>query len=179
MVLFKAGSDPVDGASMQPPQKSSATLVPVKAAPRRDPAPDSHGASTHAQTVNLKGKMGTRSRTRLLLVEDDEPLRFALKARLHHRGFNVTEATDGVVARCSLLCCHYDAVILDLDLPKSHGLDVLTDVGARKDLPPIVVLTGGDEYERGLALTLGARLVLRKPCSFDVLAAALDRLLGR
>jgi len=124
------------------------------------------------------GQAQPRSRTRLLLVEDDEPLRFALKARLIHRGFNVTEAGDGVVARCSLLCCQYDVVILDLDLPKRHGLDVLAEVGAKKELPPVLVLTGGGEHERGLAETLGARRVLRKPCSFEELSAALDDLLG-
>ena len=122
-------------------------------------------------------KRSTR-RSRILLVEDDEGLRFALKARLLHQGFHVELASDGVVARCSLLSCHYDAVVLDLGLPKSHGLDVLTDVSERKTLPPVIVLTGGDEHEQGLARTLGANVVLQKPCEFQDLTAAIERLLA-
>lgn len=159
---------------MQPTPNNFATLVPVPAA-RLPQAPP---GSTRGLVTDPKGKSVPRSRVRLLLVEDDELLRYALRARLNHRGFSVTEAGDGVVARCSLLSCQYDAVILDLDLPKSHGLDVLTEVSARKDLPPILVLTGGSEDERSLALSLGAKMALRKPCSFETLAAALDRLLG-
>ncbi len=119
----------------------------------------------------------TRRRARVLLAEDDAELRHALKARLFHHGFDVTAVFDGVSARWSLLSCRYDAVVLDLGLPKSHGLDVMTEVGCRKKLPPIVVLTGGDEHEQDLAMTFGASLVLQKPCPFKELASAIDRLL--
>lgn len=135
-------------------------------------------ASRMAQTPQSRRRIQSGRRSRILLVEDEEDLRFALKARLTHQGFDVAVALDGVAARCSLLSCHYDAVVLDLGLPKSHGLDVLTDVGERKKLPPVIVLTGGDEHEQGLALTLGAALVMQKPCSFQALAAAIESLLA-
>lgn len=125
-----------------------------------------------------RGRTRTGRRSRLLLAEDDPDLLHALKARLFHHGYDVTAVLDGDAARWSLLSCRYDAVVLDLGLPKTHGLDVLTDVGSRKNLPPTVVLTGGDDdREQDLALTFGARLVLRKPCPFKELSAAIDRIL--
>lgn len=96
-----------------------------------------------------------------------------------HRGFNVAVVHDGVEARLSLLTTPFDAVILDLGLPRCNGLEVLTEVGKSKKLPPVVVLTGGDDREQDLALTLGADLVLQKPCPFQDLSSALDELLVR
>ena len=118
------------------------------------------------------------SRARILLVEDDQDLRHALKERLTHDGCDVTEAADGVAARWSLLSCRYDAVILDLSLPNSSGVDVMKDVSRSKTLPPILVLTGGEAEDRDHARAMGATFVLKKPSPYAQVADALDRLMG-
>ena len=117
-------------------------------------------------------------RARILLVEDDQDLRAALKERLVHDGCDVTEAGDGVSARWSLLSCHYDGVILDLSLPSSSGVEVMRDVSRSKSLPPILVLTGGEAEDRDMARKAGATFVMKKPSPYAALADTLDRLLG-
>lgn len=158
---------------MQLPTSDSATLIPFKPALR--PLAKRDRSATQSPRPERRNRAGRR--TRILLVEDEADLRLALKARLTHQGFDVAVALDGVAARCSMLTCRYDAVILDLGLPKSHGLDVLSEVSERKKLPPVIVLTGGDVHEQGVALMLGADVVLQKPCSFEDLTAAIDGLL--
>lgn len=115
---------------------------------------------------------------RILLVEDDHDLRRALKERLTHDGCQVTDVADGVSARWCLLSCRYDAVILDLSLPSSSGTEVMADVSRTKDLPPTLVLTGGEAEDRDRARAMGATFVLKKPSPYAAVADALDRLLG-
>ncbi len=122
--------------------------------------------------------MHGKRKARILVVEDDHGLRSALKERLEHDGCEVTEASDGVSARWSMLSCHYDGVILDLSLPSSSGIEVMTTVARSKALPPIIVLTGGDAADRDGARAAGATFVLKKPSPYSVLADTLDRLLG-
>ncbi|QDV04823.1 Transcriptional regulatory protein QseB [Planctomycetes bacterium Poly30] len=122
--------------------------------------------------------MAGQSRARVLLVEDDQHLRHALKERLTHDGCDVSEAADGVAARWSLLSCRYDAVIMDLTLPNTSGVDVMKEVSRNKTLPPILVLTGGEADERDRARAMGATFVLKKPSPYAEIADALDRLLG-
>jgi DNA-binding response OmpR family regulator len=136
-------------------------------------------APRHGLPPRQSRRKVARRQARILLAEDDEDLRRAIKARLVHRGFDVTVALDGISARLNLLSHQYDAVVLDLGLPRCNGLEVLTEVAKSKKLPPVLVLTGGDDREQDLALTLGADLVLQKPSPFKEVSAALDRLLVR
>lgn len=137
------------------------------------------GAATQEQPAAAPQRFGTaQSRPKILLVEDDHDLRHALNERLTHDGCDVTEAADGVSARWSLLSCRYDAVILDLTLPSSSGVEVMADVSRNKPLPPTLVLTGGEAEERDRARAMGATFVLKKPSPYAVVADALDRLLG-
>ncbi len=116
--------------------------------------------------------------SRILLVEDDHDLRLALKERLTHDGCVVTDVADGVSARWNLLSCRYDAVIMDLSLPNSSGVEVMADVSRSKSLPPVLVLTGGEAEDRDRARAMGATFVLKKPSPYSEVLGALERLLG-
>ena len=137
-------------------------------------------ATSHAEPFVPSARFETASgRPRVLLVEDDVHLRLALKERLTHDGCDVTELDDGVSALYCILSCDYDAVILDLSLPSRDGCDVMGAVSLEKELPPVLVVTGGDMDDRYLARAMGASIVLGKPSPYAEIAEALGSLLRR
>src|SRR3990167_9084761 len=83
----------------------------------------------------------------LLIVEDDELLRDALSAQLKLAGHTVTPAADGAQAQALLEATRCDAVILDLGLPKVHGMDVLRWIRQRLAALPVLILTARDRSE--------------------------------
>lgn len=140
--------------------------------------PRGGAATEEGPAVATAEESATARRSKILLVEDDQALRTALEERLSHDGCDVTAVGDGVSARWNLLSCRYDAVILDLGLPSSNGVDVMADVARSKSLPPILVLTGGDAEDRDRARAMGATFVLQKPAPYAEVQSALNRLLG-
>ena len=104
---------------------------------------------------------------RLLLVEDDIPLSYALHALLTGAGYAVDRVNDGVSADALLASEQFDLVILDLNLPEMDGLSVLKAMRARKNDAAVLILTArGTPQERVRGLDLGADDYLAKP--FDV-----------
>ena len=80
---------------------------------------------------------------RLLLVEDNEGLRYAMCVALSRAGFEVEEATDGKTAVQALSAAGtYCCVVLDLLLPSVHGAAVLTHIARTAPKLPVVVVTG-------------------------------------
>ena len=161
---------------MQDPTSSAPALVPSRPTVQGVTSPKPPWSPV-ASLIRTRRRLPTPKPRRVLLVEADDEQRFALKAQLSRSGFQVTVALDDVSAAWSLEYCHHDAVILDLGAPGSRMIEFLTEVGQSKALPSVVILTGGDEQQQNLALTLGADLVLQKPCTVDELSLALDRLL--
>lgn len=157
---------------MQHPTSSATAPMPNGIAPRST-SPSPFFVKSPAR---LRRQLQAHRGRRVLLVEENEAQRAALKAELIQSGFQVTVALDDVSAAWSLEFCHYDAVILDLGAPDSQMLEVLTEVGQSKMLPSVMILTGGDESQGNAALTLGVDLVLQKPCTVDDLSNALASL---
>src|SRR6185436_10211047 len=99
----------------------------------------------------------TRMSHRILLVEDDGTLRLGLHDALRGEGYAVHAVPDGEAARNALQEGTFDAVVLDLMLPKRSGLEVLRELRARGDTVPVLLLTAkGDEGDKVLGLELGA-----------------------
>ena len=73
--------------------------------------------------------------SRLLIVEDDDLLRYGLSAQLTNAGHTVTTAADGALAQTLLESNRYDGVVLDLGLPKISGMDLLHWI--RRRLPAL------------------------------------------
>jgi DNA-binding response OmpR family regulator len=117
---------------------------------------------------------------RLLLVEDDTPLRERLRVVLRQAGFAVDTAGDGHEAEFLGREVPYDVVVLDLGLPGKGGLDVLRawrDAGQRV---PVLVLTARDAwYERVDGFKAGADDYLGKPFHVEELVVRLNALLRR
>ena len=108
---------------------------------------------------------------RVLIVDDEPPIRKLLRMGLTAQGYQVLEAPDGGTA-LDLIAEKPDLVILDLGLPDMQGLDLLRTIRARNDRVPIVVLSSrGDEAAKVQALDMGADDYVTKPFGTDELLA--------
>jgi DNA-binding response OmpR family regulator len=117
---------------------------------------------------------------RLLLVEDDRDLSRSLKNDLECAGYAVDTATDGERGEFLGMTENYDAVILDLGLPKISGLDVLRRWRAANNSVPVIVLTARDAWhEKVDGFKAGADDYLGKPFHIQELLARLQALLKR
>jgi two-component system OmpR family response regulator/two-component system response regulator QseB len=117
---------------------------------------------------------------KILLVEDDRMLGDGISAGLAQAGFAVDWVTDGREAELALATAAYDAVVLDLGLPRLSGMDVLKRARARGKTLPILILTARDAVaDRVAGLDAGADDYLVKPFDLAELQARLRALLRR
>ena len=108
---------------------------------------------------------------RVLVVDDEPPIRKLLRMGLTAQGYQTLEASNGKTA-LELLGQAPDLIILDLGLPDAQGLDLLRTMRARDESVPIVVLSSrGDEAGKVQALDLGADDYVTKPFGMDELLA--------
>ena len=108
---------------------------------------------------------------RVLVIEDDPPIRKLLRMGFRTQGYETLEAPNGKVA-LELLIQNPDLIILDLGLPDIQGHELLRMIRSRNESVPIVVLSSrGDEVGKVQALDLGADDYLTKPFGMDELLA--------
>lgn len=120
------------------------------------------------------------SASQLVLVVDDEPMvREVLCRYLQRDGFDVAEAADGDQAITAIDEHRPDLVLLDLMLPKRHGLEVLEHIRAEGEAPVILLTALGDEQDRVRGLELGADDYVVKPFSPREVAARVRSVLRR
>ncbi len=115
--------------------------------------------------------------TRVLVIDDSPTIRRMVKASLAPLPAPVefVEAASGLEAIERLALGHVDLIVLDLNMPDMHGLEVLGFVRAHQKyrrVPVIVLTTRGDDASRQAALQGGASTYLTKPFEPAVLAAA-------
>jgi two-component system KDP operon response regulator KdpE len=111
------------------------------------------------------------ARLKILIIDDEPPIRKLLRMGLNTQGYDVLEAPSGKVG-LDLLKETPDLVILDLGLPDIDGLELLRTIRGRKEGVPIVVLSSrGDEAGKVQALDLGADDYVTKPFGMDELLA--------
>jgi DNA-binding response OmpR family regulator len=117
---------------------------------------------------------------RLLVVEDERGLASALERGLEAEGFAVDVAADGAEGLFLAREHPYDAIVLDIMLPKVNGYVVCSTLRSEGNWTPILMLTAKDgEFDEAEALDGGADDFLSKPFSFVVLLARLRALLRR
>jgi two-component system KDP operon response regulator KdpE len=108
---------------------------------------------------------------RVLVIDDEPPIRKLLRMGLSTQGYRVIEAEDGKTA-LDHMREKPDLVILDLGLPDMQGLELLRAVRTRDEGVPIVVLSSrSDESAKVQALDLGADDYVTKPFGMDELLA--------
>ncbi len=108
---------------------------------------------------------------RVLVIDDEPPIRKLLRMGLTTQGYQILEAPNGKAA-LELLKEAPDLIILDLGLPDVRGHDLLQTIRARNESVPIVVLSSrSDEAGKVQALDLGADDYVTKPFGMDELLA--------
>jgi len=115
---------------------------------------------------------------RVLVVEDDEELRYAYAAHLTANGFLVEEAGDIAAAHKSFAATRPDVAVLDFRLPDGTALDLLPRFKELDPTVPIIVLTGFGSMELGVSLIKnGAEQCLAKPIEASALLMIVHKLL--
>jgi two-component system KDP operon response regulator KdpE len=108
---------------------------------------------------------------RVLVVDDEPPIRKLLRMGLGTQGYEILEAPNGKTA-LELAAGKPDLIILDLGLPDFQGLELLRMLRSQDERVPIVVLSSrGDEAAKVQALDLGADDYVTKPFGMDELLA--------
>ncbi len=117
---------------------------------------------------------------RILLVEDEAPLRETLAARLKREGFAVDAACDGEEGRYMGREVPFDMAIIDLGLPKLSGMDLVRDLREQQKKFPILILTARASWQDKVeGLKAGADDYLVKPFHVEELLARINALLRR
>lgn len=117
---------------------------------------------------------------RLLLVEDNDSIGKGLYAGLNQAGYAVDWVRDGETAQSAFVTEEYDVAVLDLGLPRKSGIEVLTEIRARGNKVPVLILTARDTVnDRIIGLDQGADDYMIKPFDLDELQARLRALLRR
>jgi two-component system chemotaxis response regulator CheY len=116
----------------------------------------------------------------VLVVDDSATMRRMIIASLRGLGeVEFAQAVSGLEAIERVTISPVDLVLLDLNMPDMHGLEVLRFIRGQESLrrlPVVVVTTRGDEESRAAALEAGATLYLTKPFAPDAIASEVRRL---
>ena len=110
-----------------------------------------------------------RLEKRILIVDDDDPIRALLMTVLRRRSFRVDSARNGVEALELLRTCRYTLVVLDLMMPRMNGYEVLEHLSQMPSTtrPLVLVLTAGLEQRRfDTSMVIGT---IQKPFDIELL----------
>ena len=117
---------------------------------------------------------------RILIAEDDRVLADGLLRSLRNAGYAVDQVGNGSEADAALMAHEFDLLILDLGLPKMHGLEVLRKLRGRGSAVPVLILTAADSVEQRVrGLDFGADDYMAKPFSLQELEARVRALTRR
>jgi DNA-binding response OmpR family regulator len=117
---------------------------------------------------------------KILIIEDEEKIARSLRKGFIEEYYDVDMAFDGEKGLEMIVEGGYDAVILDLMLPKINGLQVLRRTRTKKISTPIIILTAKDSVDEKVeGLNIGADDYLAKPFSFEELLARVKALIRR
>lgn len=115
----------------------------------------------------------------ILVVDDDIELTDLLKQYLESEGFEVSCVHDGEAAVKKALNQPFDAIILDVMLPKMNGFEVLKAIREHVQIPVLMLTARGDDIDRIVGLEIGADDYLAKPCNPRELVARLRAIFRR
>jgi DNA-binding response OmpR family regulator len=117
---------------------------------------------------------------RLLIVEDDDAIATGLALNLKLAGHATSIARDGIDALTQAAAEDFALILLDINLPRKNGLDVLTALRAADNIVPVIVLSAREgELDKVAALRLGADDYVTKPFAIAELLARIDAVLRR
>jgi DNA-binding response OmpR family regulator len=117
-------------------------------------------------------------KARILVADDEEGIRELLHEQLTSAGYATDEATDGAEAIEKIEHVTYDLAILDINMPKKTGLDVLKHIRDRQLKMGVIMLTGRLGFSVGSeSMMLGADEYITKPFDLEYLELAIKKVL--
>jgi len=130
------------------------------------------------QSANGEKRLADVDRKRILVIDDDLPLRGMLAAALRQAGFQVLLAGDGGEGQRALAIHHPDVILLDLAMPGVNGWDFLQRLRETGFLGtiPIIVLSAHLHVEPQAILQLGVSAILPKPFNLPELIDLIEHL---
>lgn len=126
----------------------------------------------------MQGRKGPKT-VHILLVDDDAELSALLTEYLGAEGFETSVAHHGEAGVEAALSGQYDAVILDVMLPRLNGIEALRRIRQHSRIPIIMLTAKGDNIDRVVGLEMGADDYVPKPCYPRELVARLRAVLRR
>lgn len=123
--------------------------------------------------------MGKNTKGRVLVVDDEDDLRVLLSQQINSAGYDVSTAADGEEAINTIKKNSFDVVLLDINMPKVNGIEVLKFI--HKNYPKIkaVMLTGFADLKHAMeAREFGARDFIGKPYKLEDVMSTIDRLVN-
>lgn len=115
---------------------------------------------------------------KILVADDEEGIRELLREQLNAAGYVTDEATDGAEAIEKLDRGTYDLAILDINMPKKSGLDVLKHIRDRQMRMGVIMLTGRLGFSVGSeSMLLGADEYITKPFDLEYLELTIKKVL--
>ena len=133
---------------------------------------------TSPQAGSREKRVADVDRKRILVIDDDLPLRGMLAAALRQQGFRVLLAGDGAEGQRALTIHNPDLVILDLAMPNVNGWDFLQRLKETGHLGqvPIIVVSAHLRVEPQAVLQMGVAAILPKPFNLPDLIALIEHL---
>ncbi|CUT02332.1 sigma-54-dependent transcriptional regulator [Candidatus Chrysopegis kryptomonas] len=117
---------------------------------------------------------------RVLVVDDEEALRYLLSTELAAEGYEVETAGDGDEAIETIKQKDYDVVLLDIKMPRVDGFEVLKFIKQNKPEIKVIMLTAYADVKNAIeALKLGASDFVSKPYDLEDILTSINRALGR
>lgn len=116
---------------------------------------------------------------RILVVDDEEHIREVIETYGTYEGYEVDTATDGTEAVDLALKNDYDAIVMDIMMPKLDGYSAYREISKHKDIPVIMLSARSEEYDKLFGFEIGIDDYVTKPFSPKELMARLKVVINR
>lgn len=116
---------------------------------------------------------------RILVADDEAPMRTSIRHALENQGHTVVTVSDGAEALGAMKRSAFELLISDIAMPVMDGIALALAVGKDKPKLPIILMTGfSDQRQRAYNLEALVHLVIEKPFTLDQICGAVDSVLA-
>ncbi len=116
---------------------------------------------------------------KILIVDDEENIRVGLREFAEFEGYQVEEAVDGMDAVNKCRANDYDAIILDVMMPRLDGFSACKEIKKIKDIPVLMLSARGEEYDKLFGFEMGIDDYVVKPFSPKEVMARINVIISR
>lgn len=115
----------------------------------------------------------------ILVIDDEKSIRRTLREILEYEGYKVEEANDGVEGLNLMKEKQFDAVLLDIKMPKMDGMEVLDKIMETNKETPVIMVSGHGTIDTAVEAVKKERMILAKPMDLNRLLISLRNALEK